>query len=134
MYPFLVLLSSSSPLEFGAVINKTIPSNIPQTKPNHHHRHVRYANAAAPRSSFYGAFLRNIETHHAPPVPQTHHPPSTVGGNLKNRPTSPTKAEQAHDRHVSRTGLGGDPKKQGSGGKGTWGSVQDDIKDAERTH
>ena len=62
----------------------------------------------------------------------THNTPNAVGGNLKNRPTSPTKAEAAHDRHVNRAGLDGEPKKHGNGGKGTWGSPEDDIKEAER--
>ena len=52
-----------------------------------------------------------------------------VGGQTKNRPTSPTKAEAEHDRH-SRAGVRGDTKKHGAGSKGTWGSIEDEIKHA----
>ena len=55
---------------------------------------------------------------------------NAVGGNQKQRPSSPTKAEQAHDRHLNRSGVKGEPKKHGNGGKGTWGSAEDEIKEA----
>lgn len=75
---------------------------------------------------------------HRPPTHATHTdppptppPPRPVGGPTKtNRPSSPTKAEQQHDRHVSKSGVRGEAKKHGAGSKGTWGSVEDDIKEA----
>ena len=78
---------------------------------------------------------RTIQNHIEPytltPIYPYIHISNAVGGNpKKNHPSSPTKAEVAHDRHVNRSGVSGDPKKHGNGGKGTWGSVQDDIKEA----
>jgi hypothetical protein len=39
-----------------------------------------------------------------------------------------------HDKHQSKTGIKGDAKKHGNGGKGTWGSIEGDIKEAMEEH
>ena len=72
-----------------------------------------------------------LSLHISPPSPPLPYSPRPVGGPTKtNRPSSPTKAEQQHDRHVSKSGVRGEAKKHGAGSKGTWGSVDDDIKEA----